>query len=378
MNDLIAGLRARGGLKWNAHPPDVLAAWVAEMDFGLAPAVGESLHAAVDRGDTGYPYPQAERDMAEAAVGFWSERLGWEVDADRVFPAPDVVEGIRRAIVHLTRAESPVVLHTPIYFPFFSMVERAGRDLIEVPCQRDSEGRYRLDLEAIEEGLAAGAGSLVLCSPWNPTGRSFSREEIDEVAKLAASYGSRVIADEVHAPLTYPEGTHEAAASRHPETAITVTSASKAWNLPGLKCAQVVLSNDEDIDIWADCFTPEKVGVGTFGLVANAAAYSRGREWLGDVLGRLQGNRALFEELVTSSLPEALYTSPEATYLAWLDMRPYGVEDPASVFLERGRVAVTSGEPFGIGGAGHIRFNFATDPEIIVEAVARMASVVKT
>lgn len=371
-----ADLRARGGLKWTFYPEDVLAAWVAEMDFGLAPAVADALHTAVERGDTGYHYPPLERSAAESACGFWNDRFGWKVGPERVFSAPDVVEGIRRAIVHLTPPGSRVVLHTPVYHPFFSMVERAGRDLIEVPCEPGDDGRYRLDLDGIARAFRDGAGSVVLCNPWNPTGRSFTPAEVEDLLDVAASHSARVIADEVHAPLTRRSTTHLVAASLDPETVVTVTSASKAWNIPGLKCAQVVLTNDKDVEIWSDYFTLDKVGVGGFGLVANAAAYADGREWLDEVVARLDSNQLLLDELMAGHLPAAGYSSPEGTYLAWIDFRPYGLEDPAAVLLEEARVAVNSGDPFGLGGVGHARLNFATPAPILTEIVERIAAAV--
>jgi cystathionine beta-lyase len=364
-------LRALGGLKWTGYDQDVLPAWVAEMDFGLAPPIAEALHAAVDRGNTGYHYPAAEQEAATAAIGFWSDRFGWDVDPSRVFPVPDVIEGIRRAIVHLTEPGSSVVLHTPVYFPFFSMVERAARSVAEVPSTRDEEGRYRLDLDGMEKALAGGAGSIVLCNPWNPTGRSLSEEEIIEVLDLARSRGARVITDEVHAPLTLVGATHTVAAAIDPETVVTVTSASKAWNLPGLKCAQVVLTNDDDRRVWEGYFTPEKVGVGTFGLFANAAAYADSRDWLDDVLLRLEANRRLLGKMI-ADLPAVGYAPPEATYLAWLDFGSLDIADPAQFLIEEARVALTSGDPFGEGGRGHARLNFATPGPILTEIVERI------
>ncbi|CAN5883853.1 pyridoxal phosphate-dependent aminotransferase [soil metagenome] len=360
MDTTPAELRARGGLKWTAHGPDVLAAWVAEMDFGLAPAVAAALRNAVDRGETGYFYPAIEWAAAEAAAAFWADDLSWKVSPDQVFSAPDVVEGLGRAIIHLTRPDSAVILHTPVYYPFFSMVERAGRELVEVPCQPDDGGRYRLDLDRIDSAFATGAGCLVLCNPWNPTGRSFSREEIAEVVSIAATHGGRVVSDEIHASLTHPGFEHVVAAKTDPDTVITVTSASKAWNLPGLKCAQVVLTRDSDATVWRDYYTPEKVAVGTFGLIANAAAYGEGGDWLASVRAHLASNRELLGDLIPTHLPDARYHAPEATYLAWLDFRPYGLEDPAAHFLEHSRVALTSGTPFGVNGGGHARLNFAT------------------
>lgn len=366
--------RDLGGLKWTTHPDDVLAAWVAEMDFGLAPPVADALHAAVDRADTGYPYPRIEEAAAWAAVGFWADRFGWKVDPGRVFPAPDVIEGIRRAIVHLTRPDSPVVLHTPVYFPFFSMVERAERELIEVPSRLGADGRYALDLDGIDRAFGDGAGSIVLCNPWNPVGRAFSHAEIEDLLELADSHSARVICDEVHAPLTRPDVEHSVAASVAPETVVTVTSASKAWNIPGLKCAQVVLTGDRDAEVWSTYFTPEKVGVSNLGLIAAAAAYGAGGPWLADVTSRLEANRGLLDEAVAEHLPGVGYASPEATYLAWLDMTSYDIAAPADFFLTEARVALTDGSPFGPGGAGHVRLNFATSSEVLTEIIERMGA----
>lgn len=366
-------LRARAGLKWASHDDDVLAAWVAEMDYGLAPAIAEALRAAVDRGDTAYFYPGVDRAAARAACGFWAERFGWEVEMGRVVPVPDVVEGIRRAIVHLTRPGSPVVLHTPVYYPFFSMVERAGRELVEVACRPDPAGRYALDLDGIDRALAEGAGSVVLCNPWNPTGRVFTETEVGDLVGLAAAHSARVIADEIHAPLVRSGLRHVPAASLAPDTVVTVTSASKAWNIPGLKAAQVVLTRDSDLETWTNYFTLDKVGVGTFGLIGNAAAYADGRQWLEGVLERLESNQRLLGDLLARHLPGVGYFPPEGTYLAWLDFRRYGLDDPAAYLLEHARVALTGGGPFGAGGGGFARLNFATYPGIITEIVERIA-----
>lgn len=368
---------SRVGLKWSYHDEDVLAAWVAEMDYGLAPPVATALHAAVDNGLTGYEYPALASATAEAAARFWGRRLDWEVDPGWVFPVPDVIEGIRRAIVHLTRPDSPVILHTPVYFPFFSMVERAGREMIEVPSPRDDDGLYRLDLSGIDRALSAGAGSIVLCNPWNPTGQVFTTDELGELLAIAARHDARVIADEIHSPITYPEVTHVPISKLDQDRSVTVASASKAWNLPGLKCAQVVLGNDDDRKTWSAYFTPEKVGVGTFGLIANAAAYDSGVPWFDDVLVTLEKNRARLGALLEETLPRIGYRPPQGTYLAWLDLSDYDLADPAGFLLEEARVAVTGGTQFRGDGAGMVRFNFATDPELLPEMVERIARALK-
>lgn len=363
------------GLKWNYFEPDVLPAWVAEMDFGLAPPIGAALHEAVERGDTGYLYPSAMESVAVAAVGFWRERFAWDVAADRVHHVPDVVEGMRRAIVHLTRPDSKVIVPTPAYFPFFSMIERAGRDRVDVRSIRGSDGRWGLDLEAINRAFADGAGSVILCNPWNPTGRSLNAGEVGALIEIAVSHGGRVLADEVHAALTYPGAEHVVAADINSETVVTVTAASKAWNIPGLKAAQVVLTSDKDLEVWSEYFTPEKIGVGTFGLFASAAAYAQGTSWLDEVMLTLDRNRNLLADLIAQLLPEATMSVPQATYLAWLDLSAYGWDDPASHLLAHARVGLSEGRDFGPGGEGYVRFNFATSEDLIAEVVGRMANV---
>lgn len=364
--------RRLGSLKWTSFDEDVLAAWVAEMDFGLAPAVSDALHYAVDRGLTAYPYPEIETETARAASRYWADTFDWRVEAGWVYPAPDVIEGLRRCIRHLTRPGSPVVLHTPVYFPFYSMVERADREIIEVPSTRGPDGRFHIDLDGIDRAFGDGAGSVVLCNPWNPTGRVLSAEEIASVIEIAGRHDARVFSDEVHGPITY-ETPHIPAAGIDADRVATVTAASKAWNLPGLKCAQVVLSNESDRKIWEDYFTPDKVGVGTLGLIAGSAAYERGRDWLDSVLEKLARNRALVSDLIAEKLPRVSMGPVEGTYLAWLDFSAYDLDDPAGFLLDTARVALTSGEPFGGGSSRFARFNFATDDETLVKVVERIA-----
>jgi cystathionine beta-lyase len=372
--EIANNLRDRGGLKWTFHREGVLGAWVAEMDFGLAPTISEALHDAVSRGDTAYPYPALSDAASLAATGFWSERFGWQVESDRVFPVPDVLVGLKRSIVHLTKPGSAVVVHTHVYYPFFGAIEDTGRSVFEVPGRVDSDGRYTIDLDGVASAFEAGAGSIVLCNPWNPTGRVLTSDEIDQVLDVANAHDARVIADEIHAALIYDGAEHVVAAARAPETVITITSASKAWNLPGLKCAHVVLGNSKDRTVWESHFTGDKVGVGTFGLIANREAYTSATGWLDEVIDRLHSNRTLLGDLVKALLPRVVHRAPEGTFLAWLDFRDHRIDQPAEFFLEHADVALTEGAPFRGDGAGHARLNFATSPEILTEIVERMAA----
>lgn len=363
-----------GGLKWTYYDSDVLPAWVAETDYALAPAITKALHRAVDEDLTGYPYPQAEEATFVAATRFWKEHLDWAVDPTWLFSAPDVIEGTRRSIELLTRPRSPVVLHTPVYFPFFGMVERAGREIIEVPSNQDDDGTYRLDLGGIDRAMSDGAGSIVLCNPWNPVGRVLSAEEIASVVEIAGRHGGKVISDEIHAPITYPSFRHIPASTVVPETVVTVMSASKMFDIPGLKCAQVLLTNADDRDRWRRYFTPDKVGVGTFGLIASTAAYADSDDWYRETMARLNVNRLTLQAQLMEKLPRVRATELQGTYLAWLDFSSYALDDPAEFLLAEARVALTGGGQFRGNGSQHARLNIATTEERLLTIVERMRS----
>jgi cystathionine beta-lyase len=372
-----ATLRRRGSIKWARYGPDVLACWVGEMDFRTAPVVRQAVGDAVERDEFGYPQGDDRNGIPEAVVGFLAGRYGWKVQADRVHSLPDVLKGVELAIRHFSPEGSAVILPTPAYMPFFDVPVVTRRPLMGVPSRLEA-GVWRLDLEGIESAFGHGAGTIVLCQPHNPLGRSFSADEMVQLAAVVDRYGGRVVSDEIHAPLTYEGAVHVPYASLSEMTAshtITVTSASKAWNLPGLKCAQVVTSNEVDERRWRAIPRLETHGASTVGLAANLAAYRDGGPWLAAALSYLDGNRHYLAELLAEHLPEIGYTVPEATYLAWLDCRGLGLDsEPADYFLERAHLATNPGPAFGTGGAGHVRFNFATSRTIIAKAVAAMAA----
>jgi cystathionine beta-lyase len=368
-------LRRRGSVKWSRYGPEVLACWVAEMDFSTAPAVRQAVRDAVEREEFGYPKGDDRNGVPEALVAFLSGRFGWEVPANRVHCVPDVLKGVELAVRHYSPEGSGVILPTPAYMPFFDVALITRRPRLDVPGSQN--GRWRLDLEGIEAAFARGAGTILLCQPYNPVGRSFSPAEMLELAAIVDRYGGRVVSDEVHAPLTYPGVGHVPYASLSAITAshtITVTSASKAWNLPGLKCAQVVTSNDIDERRWQAIPHLETHGASTVGIASNVAAFRDGGSWLAAAISYLDGNRRYLGELLAEHLPQVGYTAPEATYLAWLDCRSLHLKaEPAEYFLEKAAVATSPGPAFGPGGAGHVRFNFATSRPILSRAVEAMA-----
>jgi cysteine-S-conjugate beta-lyase len=371
----IDELRAGGSLKWSLYP-EAIGSFVAEMDFGTAPAVTKALHAAVDAAAFGYLPPALLQGMSEAYAAWSADRYGWAVPPERVRPLADVLAGLAAAIEHFSRPGSPVILPTPAYMPFLVVPPALGREVLEVPMARDGD-RYVYDLDALDAAFRAGGHLLVLCNPHNPIGRVLEPAEMTAVAEVVERHGGRVFSDEIHAPLVYEGHRHVpyAALGEVPAGhAVTATSASKAWNLPGLKCAQLVLSNDADADLWARAGLHAEHGASTLGVVANTAAYTGGAGWLDDVLAYLDGNRRLLAELVAEHLPGVRYTPPEGTYLAWLDFRKLGLPEPGAFFLEHAGVALTDGSLCGAAGEQFARLTIATPRPVLVRTVEQMGT----
>jgi cystathionine beta-lyase len=354
----------RLSVKWRTYPADVLPAWVAEMDFPLAEPIKAALHEAIDHDDTGYLGPDL-CGVPEAFAAFAKRRLGWDVDPAHVRGAADVMTGVEELLQALTDPGAGVIITPPVYQPFFDDIRHAGRRVVEAPLV--STG---FDIGAIERALAAGAQALLLSNPHNPLGRVWSAGELATVADLAAEHGAWLISDEIHGPLARAY-TPIATIS---ERAVALSSASKAFNLAGLKLGLIVGPPDVLDRLYHDM--PARAGL--FGAIAARAAFEAGDEWLDAVLTTIEGNRRLLGELLARELPDVGYTPPEASYLAWLNCRGLGLgDDPAAVFLEHGRVALTPGPGFGTGGLGFARLNIGTTPERVEAAVSRMAAALK-
>ena len=369
----LADLRTRQSDKWRTHPADVLPAFVAEMDFALAAPIRDALLEAVRIGDTGYANPGG---IAEAFAGFAHAIFDWSCDPARVVVVPDVLVGAAEMLRVLTRPGDRIVINTPAYPPFWPIIREYGREVVEVPLARAGD-LWDLDLGRLEAAFATGAAAYLLCNPHNPTGRVFTRAQLMDIARLAERYGVAVVADEIHAPMTLPGATHTPFVSLGDavaETAVTVTSASKAFNLPGLKCAIVIAGSETVRARFAALPDDLHARAGNLGVIASIAAFREGVPWLRDLVARLDRNRRLLADLLRQRLPTVRYEPPEASYLAWLDCSALGLgADPAAIFLERGRVAVSRGLNFGTEGAGFVRLNIGTSEELIAEAVDRMA-----
>jgi len=367
-------LRHRTSIKWRLHAPDVLPLWVAEMDVMPAEPVVAALTEAIAAGDTGYPYGNA---YAEAFADFAATRWSWEgLDSTRTAYAADLMTGLTEAIRLVSEPGDPVVVSPPVYPPFFRFTRHAGRTIVEAPLGEDE----RLDLDTLEAAfIRAGVDgrpvTYLLCNPHNPTAVAPTAVELAGVAALAQTYGVRVVVDEIHGPLV-PGGFVPYLSVEGTGDAIAVMSASKAWNLAGAKAA-VMVFGERAADDLARLSVVVADGPSHLGMIAHTAALRHGTDWLDAVLSDLADNRVLLADLLTEHLPRVRWRQGTATYLAWLDCRELDLgDDPSSAFLDRGRVAVNSGLTFGTGGAGHVRLNYATSPEILTEAIVRMASVV--
>lgn len=371
-------LRQRRSAKWQAFGPDVIPAWVAEMDFAIAPPIAEALHAAIDRSDTGYAWPEA---VGEALAVFGATRWGWLLDAANVIPVADVLTGVGQTLIAVTEPGDAVVINSPVYPPFFTTVtEVARRIVLDVPLVWNG-ARHVLDFEGLARAFARPeVTAYLLCSPQNPTGLVFSRADLELVAALAAAHGVVVVADEIHAPLAYPGAEfwpYLAVSGQRP--AVSVISASKAWNIAGLKCAQLV-TNAPELAARLRTRIPQEVqhGAGHLGSLAAVVAYTRGQPWLDSVVAYLSQQADLLGELLAMHMPLVRFERPMASYLAWLDCRELNLgEDPAAYFLEHARVALNSGPTFGPGGVGFVRLNFANSPELLTEIITRMGSALR-
>lgn len=385
----LAQLRTRTSMKWRAFPEDVLPLWVAEMDVLQAEPVQRVVREAMERGDTGYC--SSSRPYAEAIAEFSRLRWGWEGPvAGRVAIMPDVMLGVVEMLRLVTDPGDAVIVNCPVYPPFYAFAEYTDRRVVEAPLGPD----LRMDLAALDQAFTVATkdgrrAAYLLCNPHNPTGTVHTREELTTVAALARQHGVRVVVDEIHAPLVHASARFTPYLSvPGGELGLSLMSASKGWNLAGLKAAVAVAGEEAAADLQR---VPEVVGHGPshVAAMAHTAAFGEGGQWLDALLAGLDANRRLLADLLSQHLPEVRYAVPDATFLAWLDCRELGLPDgagaepglvtlsvgPASVFLQECRVALSDGPAFGTGGAGHVRLNFATSQAILTEAIERMGKV---
>lgn len=371
----VAALRRRRGEKWATYPADVLPAWVADMDFPLWPPLGELLAERVALSDLGYPREAALQEVREAFAARAGRQFGWPVEPHRVEVLTDVVQGLYLGLLAFSAPGEAAIVQTPIYPPFLHAVPECGRRPLINQLRWDG-ATYAIDLDGLRAVIDGGTRMLLFCNPQNPTGRAFSRAELEALAAVVLEHDLIVLSDEIHADLVYRGRIHTPFAALSPEIAartVTLTSASKAFNIAGLRCAVAVFGSDALQTRFNALPSHGRGGLNALGLAATVLVWRDGQPWLDATLAYLAANRDFAARFVAEHMPRIRHVAPEATYLAWLDCRELGLApDPFRFFLERARVALSDGAAFGAGGEGFARLNFATSRAILTEVLQRM------
>ena len=368
----------RGSWKWTRFP-GTLPGFVAEMDFPLAKPIIEALSTSFDLQRFGYlPQPVAE-ELKEATADYVSRTHSWAIEPEQVYLSGDVLQAYEVVLRQLITPGSPIIVPTPAYMPFLTLTSALGHPVIEVPMLDGPDGRPEMDLPTIADHLAGEAELVVLCNPHNPLGLVYHHDELEALAGVVDDAGGMVFSDEIHAPLVFgnhrhiPYATVSAQAAQH---SITAISASKAWNLPGLKCSQLVVTSDRHQELLAPLSFIVSHGASTPGVVASIAAYRDGGPWLEDVKNYLSGNFDVLDDFATNHLPGSGYRRPEGTYITWFDARSIDIgtsDSPADYLREHAGVSLTDGALCGEAGKGHLRLIAATPRPILMELLERIA-----
>jgi cystathionine beta-lyase len=366
-------LRKRKSVKWRQFPSDVLPLPVAEMDFPIAEPIKSALHDMVDRSDTGYlgPFPE----MFEAFAQFSQLRWKWSVDVSHMRIATDVGVGTVEVLRTLIGRGEKVMLNSPVYDNMWRWVAEVEATLVDVPLTNEN-GEYSLDLNNIEREYRDGVKVHILCHPHNPVGAIFTSDSLSQLASLAKRYGVHIISDEIHGPLVFERRDFTpflAVSDDAKDVGVTVTSASKGFNLAGLKCAVIVTSSAAIREKINSMPISVAFRASLFGAVAATAAFRDSDSWLDGVVSTLNQNRELIRNLIDTKIPAIKYRAPDFGYLAWLDLSALQLgDDPAKTILERGKLALNGGHMYGPRNAQYVRMNFGTSPEIITEAFDRI------
>ena len=370
-------LISEGSHKWSRYP-GAIGMWVAEMDFGVSDEIRDYLIAEANRGSFGYLPPADGRRVLEA-TSEWLSRFNWTPNPDHMLLLPEVLAGLRIQIEHFSSPGSAVVVPTPAYMPFLTIPKEFDREIIEVPSNRDEEGYWRLDLDGIDAALAGGAETVVLCNPWNPTGRCLSFDELSALDAIVTKHGGRVFEDAIHVPLVL-DGTYipfATVSEQAPSHTITAISSTKGWNIPGLKCAQLIFNNEEDWNAFQPLAHAASEPTSTVGVRATGVCFTQSQDWNDEVRGYLRINRDVLEERVAGW--DGVSLSPlEGTYIGLLDFTElaqrgvFGDQSPAEYLRENANVALTEGRLCGANYSNFARIIFATPLPVLTEALDRI------
>lgn len=368
--------------KWDNVPtvfgvPDALPMWVADMDFAAPSAVVEALHKRVEHGVFGYTFPS---DSYREAISDWmKKRHSWSIQQEWIQFCPGVVPALSLIVDAFTEPGDQVVIQTPVYPPFYSVVQDHGRELEHNPLLLSEEGDYTMDFEDLEKSFSTGhVKMIILCSPHNPVGRVWSRAELDRLASLCQQYDVLVVSDEIHADLVFEPGAHTPFAALSEDAAersIICTAPSKTFNIAGLNTANIIIPNAQLRSKFRKIMNRYAIGsITPMGAAATEAAYREGEPWLDELLVYIRGNMELVAQYAQEHLPELKVVMPEATYLMWIDFRGMGMshEELNRFLVQEAKLGLNSGAAFGKEGEGFMRMNLACTRATVQEALSRL------
>jgi cystathionine beta-lyase len=374
----LAELQTHHSAKWRGFPKDVLPLPVAEMDYPVAEPIRAVLAEMVAHSDLGYL--DAIPELGLGFKKFAAERWGWNLDPLQVRAATDVGVAVVEILRVFTKPGDSILVSSPVYHNFYTWIDETKLNKVDVPFERtgdESKNPWEINWDGIEKAYASGIKVHLLCSPHNPLGRIYSKEELLRLVALAKKHNVLVISDEIHAPLTFKGENFTpilALGKDAEEVCITVTAASKGWNIAGLKCAIIITQNEALNTRLNELAAAMPYRASLLGGFATAVAFSEGTVWLDAVLENLDHNRKMIKDLLDAKLPSVRYHIPQNGYLAWLDLEALELGDnPTATLLEKGKVAFNAGHTFGAQCSQYVRLNFATSPTIITEAIERIA-----
>lgn len=369
----------RNGEKWRVYPDDVIPAWIADMDYPIAESIRSALQEVIARSDLGYPLDPRKTHLPELVAERMRTRCGWSVDPSRIEFVADVMQGISIAIDRLSAPGDGVLVQVPVYPPLLACAPQLDRTLRAVPLM-DTQSGYVVDVDAFARAIDSRTRLLILCNPQNPTGRVFSRTELEAIGELALRHDLIILSDEIHQDLVYDGARHIPIASLSPEIearTITFTSASKAFNIAGTGCA-VALFGSRALQQRFESYPVKLPGrISTLALEALRAAWesAESQVWLESLMQDLTKNRDELLRTIAGSLPAIRVHAPQATCMAWCDCRALNLgASPAKFFLKQAKVALMCGSRFGDEGIGYVRITFGTSPEILRQILERMSS----
>jgi cystathionine beta-lyase len=374
--------RGTDSAKWSYFGPDVLPMWVADMDFASPQPIVEALQERVAHGVFGYGWDSA--GLRDALVARVAKLYGWTIQpADIVF-LPGLVSGLNTVNRAVGAPGDGVLIQTPVYGPFLSAPVNQGRTLRVAPLEahaKDGLLHYTVDVERFEAAIDEATRLFILCSPHNPVGRAYTREELLQMAQVCERHDLVICSDEIHCDLLMDGAQHIPMASLAPEIAeraITLMAPSKTFNVPGLGFSMAIVQNAKlrkDLETAGAGIVPH---VNVLGMVAAEAAYTKCDDWLSALNSYLTANRNAAVAYLLQELPAARVTCPEATYLLWLDCRDLELEGtPSDFFLKSAKVAVNDGKWFGEGGTGFVRINYGCPRAMLMEGLERMVTAIK-